>query len=69
MNRLHSILRSAPAARLRRSSVLAAGQNLGAGAIHLPRACQIKRRSGLKGRGVHKKGHDIRRVLFCGRDG
>ena len=66
MNRLHSLSRAAPAARLRRSSVLAAGQNLGAGAIHLPRACQIKRRSGLKGRGVHKKGHDIRRVLFCG---
>ena len=41
MDRLHSILRSAPAARLRRSSVLAAGQNLGAGAIHLPRACKI----------------------------
>ena len=55
------------AARVRRTSVLAVGQNLGAGVAPPPRALKSRRVEPPCGGGTHKKGHLLcRDVLFCG---
>ena len=44
----------------------AAGKTSAQGWLCHPEHFNAEGRSGPKARGVHKKGHDIRRVLFCG---
>ena len=55
-----------PAALLRRTSVFAAGENLGAGRIHSARACKIKGWRPPPAARTQKERHDVSRVFLFG---
>ena len=55
-----------PAAHLRRTSVFAAGENLGAGRIHSARACKIKGWRPPPAARTQKERHDVSRVFLFG---
>ena len=55
-----------PAALLRRTSVFAAGGNLGAGRIHSARACKIKEWRPPPAARTQKERHDVSRVFLFG---
>ena len=58
-----------PAALLHRTSVFAAGENLGAGRIHSARACKIKGWGPPPAARTQKERHDLRRVFLFGAAG
>ena len=55
-----------PAALLRRTSVFAAGENLGAGRIHSARACKSKGWRPSPAAKTQKERHDVSRVFLFG---
>ena len=66
-----AILTSRPTALLGRGAFaaferFAAGKTSAEGRLCRPEHFDPEGRSGPSARGVHKKGHDLRRVLFCG---